>query len=95
MQEYEDNIFPPPLEFGDGYKPITRPRTKKMTVDKPVRTARAKIEQTSKALIGYTKSFETGVSDNKDLLRQLMDTGKTIQIHLMKPVDKIKRSKIC
>ena len=49
-----------------------------MTVDKPVRTARAKIEQTSKALIGYTKSFETGVSDNKDLLRQLMDTGKTI-----------------
>ena len=61
-----------------------------MTVDKPVRTARAKIEQTSKALIGYTKSFETGVSDNKDLLRQLMDTGKTIQTHLMKHVDKMK-----
>ena len=90
VQEYEDNIFPPPLEFGDGYKPIPKPRIKKMTVDKPVRTTRAKIEQTSKALIGYTKSFETGVSDNKDLLRQLMDTGKTIQIHLMKQVDKMK-----
>ena len=62
----------------------------RMTVDKPVRTTRAKIEQTSKALIGCTKSFETGVSDNKDLLRQLIDTGKTIQIHLMKQVDKMK-----
>ena len=39
----EDNPFPPPLEFGDGYKPIPKPRTKKMTVDKPVPTPRAKI----------------------------------------------------
>ena len=89
VQEYEDNIFPPPLEFGDRYKPIPKPRTKKMAVDKPVRTTRAKIEQTSKAL-NYTKSFEIGVNGNKDLLRQLMDTRKATQIHLMKQVDKMK-----
>ena len=90
VQEYEDNIFPTPLEFGDRYKPISKPRTKKMTVDKPVRTTRAKIEQTSKALKGYTKSFEIGVNGNKDLLRQIMDTRKATQIHLMKQVDKMK-----
>ena len=29
VQEYEDNIILPPLEFRDDYKPIPKPRTKK------------------------------------------------------------------
>ena len=28
IQEYEDNIIPPPLEFRDDYKPIPKPMTK-------------------------------------------------------------------
>ena len=28
VQEYEDNIIPPPLEFRDDYKPIPKPMTK-------------------------------------------------------------------
>ena len=52
VQEYEDNIILPPLEFRDDYKPIPKPRTKK-----PVPLPRTKIEQVAKALKGYTKSF--------------------------------------
>ena len=29
VQDYEDNIILPPLEFRDDYKPIPKPRTKK------------------------------------------------------------------
>ena len=56
VQEYEDKIILPPLEFGDDYKPIPKPRTKK-----PVPSPRTKIEQVAKALKGYTKSFEIGI----------------------------------
>ena len=56
VQEYEDNIILPPLEFRDDYKPIPKPRTKK-----PVPLPRTKIEQVDKALKGYSKSFEIGI----------------------------------
>ena len=49
VQEYEDNIILPPLEFRDDYKPMAKPRTKK-----PVTSPRTKIEQVAKALKGYT-----------------------------------------
>ena len=39
VQEYEDNIILPPLEFRDDYKPVPLPRTKK-----PVPLPRTKIE---------------------------------------------------
>ena len=61
VQEYEDNIILPPLEFRDDYKPIPKPRTKK-----PVPLPRTKIEQVDKALKGYSKSFEIGIKNNKD-----------------------------
>ena len=51
VQEYEDNIIQPPLQFRD--KPVPLPRTKK-----PVPLPRTKIDQVTKALKGYTKSFE-------------------------------------
>ena len=41
VQEYEDNIIPPPLEFRDMYTSAPTPRTK--------------IEKISKALKGCTK----------------------------------------
>ena len=60
-KEYEENIIPPPPEFRDNYKPIPAPRTKQNAVQNPVPTPRTKIEQTDKALKGYTKSFEIGI----------------------------------
>ena len=63
VQEYEDNIIQPPLEFRDDYKPVPLPRTKK-----PVPLPRTKIEQVKKALKGYTKSFEISIINNKDPL---------------------------
>ena len=56
VQDYEDNIIEPPLEFRDDYKPKPKPRTKK-----PTPLPRTKIEQVDKALKGYTKSFEIGI----------------------------------
>ena len=31
VQQYEENIILPPIEFRDGYKPVPKPRTKKQT----------------------------------------------------------------
>ena len=75
VQEYEDNIILPPLEFRDDYKPIPKPRTKK-----PVPSPRTTIEQVDKALKGYTKSFEIGIKNNKDTLAQLQNTRKALNI---------------
>ena len=78
IQAYEDNIIQPPLEFRDDYKPVPKPRTKT-----PVPTPRTKIEQVAKAMTGYTKSFEIGVKNDKDPLRQLQNTRKAIENHLI------------
>ena len=56
-QNYEDNII----------KPVPAPKTKKL-VKKRVPTPRTKIEQISKAMRGYTKTFIVGIKDNKDPL---------------------------
>ena len=69
VQEYEDHIILPPLEFRDGYKPVPLPRTK--------------IEQVAKALKGYTKSFEIGIKNNKDPLEQLKNTRNAIEHHII------------
>ena len=78
VQDYEDNIIQPPLEFRDDYKPVPLPRTKK-----PVPLPRTKIEQVDKALKGYTKSFEIGMQNNKDPLAQLQNTRKAIEYHIV------------
>ena len=69
VQEYEDNIIQPPLEFRDDYKPVPLPRTK--------------IEQVTKALKGYTKSFEINIKNYKDPLAQLQNTRKAIEYHIV------------
>ena len=62
VQEYENNIIPPPPpEFID--KPIPAPRTKKQ---KPVPDPRTKIVERRKALKGFTQSFEISLKNNLD-----------------------------
>ena len=77
VQDYENNIILPPLEFRDGYKPVPAPRTKK-----PVPLPRTKIQQTNKALKGYTKSYEIDIKNNKDPLVQLNSTRKAVANHI-------------
>ena len=78
-KEYEENIILPPSEFRDDYKPVPAPRTKQHTVKKPVPTPRTKIEQTEKALKGYTKSYEISIKNNKDPLAQMQNTRNAIE----------------
>ena len=55
-----------PLEFRDGWKPTPKPKAIKNVV--PVAASRTKIEEKSKALKGYTKSFEITIRNDTDPL---------------------------
>ena len=94
VQDYEDNIILPPLEFRDHYKPIPKQRTKKPVplprTKKPVPLPRTKIEQVDKALKGYTKSFEISIKNNKDPLAQLQNTRKATAYHLISVLTSMK-----
>ena len=87
VQEYEDNIINPPLEFKDDYKPIPKPRTKKPV---PLPAPKTKIEEVANALKGYTKSFEIGIKNNKDPLAQLQNTRKAVEYHIVKMLTSMK-----
>ena len=89
-KEYEENIILPPIEFMDDYKPVPAPRTKRHTVKKPVPTPRTKIEQTDKALKGYTKSYEISIKNNKDPLAQMQNTRKAIERHVITLLNEMK-----
>ena len=82
VQDYEDNIILPPIEFSDDYKPIP-------TV-KPTPAPRTQINQVDKALKGYTQSFEIGIKNNKDPLLQLQNTRKAVEYHLIKTLPSMK-----
>ena len=88
-KEYEENIILPPIEFMDDYKPVPAPRTKK-PMDKPVPTPRTKIEQTNKALKGYTKSYEISIKNNKDTLAQMQNTRKAIEHRVITLLNEMK-----
>ena len=75
-KEYEENIIIPPPEFRDNYKPIPAPRTK--------------IEQTDKALKGYTKSYEISIKNNKDPLAQMQNTRKAIEHRVITLLNEMK-----
>ena len=85
VQDYEDNIILPPLEFKDDYKPTPKPTNKK-----PTPLPRTKIEQVDKALKGSTKSYEIGIKNNKDPLAQLQNTRKVIEYHIIKILTSMK-----
>ena len=101
-KEYEENIILPPPEFRDDYKPVPAPRTKKpmdkpvpaprtkKPMDKPVPAPRTKIEQTDKALKGYTKSFEINIKNNKDPLAQMQNTRKAIEHRVITLLNEMK-----
>ena len=89
-KEYEENIILPPPEFRDNYKPVPAPRTKQNPVKKPVPTPRTKIEQTDKALKGYTKSYEISIKNNKDPLPQMQNTRKAIEHRVITLLNEMK-----
>ena len=89
-KEYEENIIIPPPEFRDDYKPVPTPRTKQNAVQKPVPTPRTKIEQTDKAIKGYTKSYEISIKNNKDPLVQMQNTRKATESHINTLLNEIK-----
>ena len=94
VQDYEENIILPPLEFRDDYKPVPLPRTKKPVplprTKKPVPLPRTRIEEVAKALKGYTKSFEIDIKNNKDPLAQLQNTRKAIENHIISLIRSMK-----
>ena len=71
----------PPSEWLQEIEQLNRlvpaPRTKK-----PIPTQRTTIDQTAKALKGYTKSYEINVKNNKDPLIQLQNTRKDVANHI-------------
>ena len=89
-KEYEENIILPPIEFMDDYKPVPAPRTKQHAVKKPVPTPRTKIEQTDKALKGYTKSYEISIKNNKDPLAQMQNTRNAIEHRVITLLNEMK-----
>ena len=94
VKQYEENIILPPPEFRDNYKPIPAPRSKKPVpaprTYKPVPAPRTKIEQTDKALKGYTKSYEISIKNNKDPLTQMQNTRKAIEHRVITLLNEMK-----
>ena len=65
-----NNLYKPP-------RPFPAPRTKKQQPQpqpQPIPAPRTKITKKSKALRGYTKSYEIAIKNDKDVLEQLKNT---------------------
>ena len=86
-QEYEDNIIQPPSEFRDDYKPIPLPRTKSI---KPSPATRTIIEETDKAMKGYTLSYKINIKHSTDPLLQLQNTRIALGHHISKALSAMK-----
>ena len=86
-QEYEDNIIQPPSEFRDDYKPIPLPRTKSI---KPSPGTRTIIEETGKAMKGYTLSYKINIKHSTDPLLQLQNTRIALGHHISKALSAMK-----
>ena len=65
------------------------PRTNKKP-RRPIPTPRTKIEQTDKALKGYTKSYEISIKNNKDPLAQMQNTRKAIEHRVITLLNEMK-----
>ena len=91
VQEYESSVIQPPPEFRDDYKPIPLPRTKKtISLPKPVPLPRTIIEETDKALKGYTSSYKISIKHSTDPLLQLQNTRKAVEYHIIKELSAMK-----
>ena len=85
VQQYEENIIQPAIQFRD--RPVPPPRTRKQ---KPIAAKRTFIGQTEKALKGYTKSYEIEIRDEVDPLQQLNITKKWVDYKLTKQLEDLK-----
>ena len=61
-----------------------------MLVKKPVPAPRTIMEQTDKALKGYTKSYEISIKNNKDPLAQMQNTRKAIEHRVITLLNEMK-----
>ena len=86
VKTYEDNIIAPPIEFQD--KPIPMPRTKPKI--KPIPLPRTRIEETDKALKGYTSSYKISIKHSRDPLLQLQNTRIALGHHISKALSAMK-----
>ena len=88
VQEYESSVIQPPPEFRDDYKPVPLPRTKKTV--KPTPAPRTIIEETDKALKGYTSSYKISIKHSTDPLLQLQNTRIAVGHHISKALSDMK-----
>ena len=80
VKDYEEK-----RKYYETRPPVPTPRKSvKPMVEKrkPIPTLRTKIEQTDKALEGYTKSYKISIKNNKDPLAQMQNNRKVIEFHL-------------
>lgn len=78
VTDYEQNIILQPIEFRN-QKPIPLPRTKK----RPTPMPRTKITKRQTAIKDNALSFEISIKNNKDPLKQLQNTRKAVEYHLI------------
>ena len=88
IQDYEENIIAPPIEFRDDYKPIPKPGTIKPV--KPTPAPRTRIEEIDRALKGYTSSYKISIKHSIDPLLQLQNTRKAVKYHIIKALSAMK-----
>ena len=93
VQDYEENIIAPPLEFRDDNEeniikppPGFRDNNEENIIKPPPefsdQAPMTQIKQVDKALKGYTKSYEIGINNDKDPLEQLQNTRSAVKNHI-------------
>jgi len=82
IQDYEENIIAPPLEFRDNYKPIPKPRAIKSK--RPIPPPRTKITPIKQALRDAVKTDKVDLKDKNDPLIQLQSTRHAIEYYFNK-----------
>ena len=88
IQDYEENIIAPPIEFRDDYKPMPKHRTIKPV--KPSPAPRTRIEEIDRALKGYTSSYKISIKHSIDPLLQLQNTRKAVEYYIKKALSAMK-----
>lgn len=78
VNDYEQNIILPPMEFRD--KPIPAPIEFR---DDPIPAPKIKISKRKTAIKDNALSFEISIENNEDPLKQLQNTRKAVERHLI------------
>lgn len=78
VNDYEQNIILPPMEFRD--KPIPAPIEFR---DDPIPAPKTKISKRKTAIKDNALSFEISIENNEDPLKQLQNTRKAVERHLI------------